>query len=213
MARYAAVGHGTYRYLLYLDRTHETTYPGATEPWILSWLKGLPPRQTNPVRVTYRIERSFFQPSFGITYSHAYWAQQLDLAPGATAGVIDASRSTASAHTARLQTTYGADQLGPYRLEGADVTPPSAVSNFVELKLSGLGHALLDTRQMGWSSAAPEEITGTSDTPLELVLSGNYAGKFSVTGATSYTVTPGSVTIQLASGQFDVKVTPVSAGA
>ena len=210
MARYAAVAHGTYRYLLYLDRTHETTYPGSTAPWVESWLKGLPPRQTNPVRVTYTIKRSFFQPRFGITYSHAYWAQDLLLAAGAKTGSIDANRSTASAATTVLPTTYGADSLGPYRLKGSDVTPARADQNYIHLQLSSLAHAVLDTRQMGWTSTRPQHIVGRTDQPLELVLSGDYAGRVSVTGASSYT-SRDAVALALPRGRFSVTVTVASA--
>ena len=206
MPEYAAVGHGTYRYLLYLDRSHETTFPGTTEPWLLSWLHGLPTRQADPVQVIYRIERSFFQPQFGITYSHAYWAQGLTLAPGASSGSIDATRSAAPAATAVLSTTYGADALGPYRLDGSDVTPARATRNYVDAQLTGLAGAVLDTRQMGWSRAAPQRIVGTTAGALSLVLSGDYAGRVQVTGARSFTVTSGAVTLHLPAGPFAVTV-------
>jgi acetyl esterase/lipase len=214
MPQYAAAGHGTYRYLLYLDRTHETTFPGTTEPWVLGWLHGLPARQTNPVRVIYRIERSLFQPQFGITYSHAYWAHGLTLAPGDAAGSIDATRSTALATTAVLPTTYGADPLGPYRLEGSDVTPAPATPNYVDAQLSGLSGVMLDTRQMGWSQAAPQRILGTTTEPLTLTLSGEYGGAVQVTGAGSFTVASGAVTLHLPAGPFAVTVvTPEAAAA
>jgi pimeloyl-ACP methyl ester carboxylesterase len=214
MPQYAAVGDGTYRYLLYLDRTHETTYPGTTEPWVLSWLHGLPARQTNPVRVTYRIERSLFQPQFGITYSHAYWATGLTLAPGADSGSIDATRSTATASTTVLPTSYGADTLGPYRLEGGDVTPGPPTPNYVDAQLTGLSSAVLDTRRMGWSQAAPQRIVGMTTEPITLTLSGDYAGGVQVTGAGSFTVAGGAVTLQLPAGPFAVTVvTPAAAAA
>jgi pimeloyl-ACP methyl ester carboxylesterase len=207
MPRYAAVGHGTYRYLLYLDRSHETTYPGSTEPWILGWLKGLPPRVTNPVRVRYRIERGFFQPRFGITYSHAYWARQLFLAPDARTGSIDASRSPRRATTTVLPTTYGADRLGPYRLEGSNVSPPKAEPNFVDVKLSGLSHALLETAQMRWSRIRPGHVTGETDHAATLVLRGDYRGRVSVTGVRRWQATAGSVVLTLPRGRFDLTVT------
>jgi pimeloyl-ACP methyl ester carboxylesterase len=207
MPHYAAVGHGTYRYLLYLDRSHETTYPGSTEPWVLDWLKGLPPRVSNPVRVTYRIERSFFQPRFGITYSHAYWAQGLVLAPGSRAGSIDASRSGAMATTRILPRTYGADRLGPYRLEGQNVTPPKARRNLVNVKLSGLSHAALDTVRMGWSRAQPQRVTGVTDRAATLVLRGDYRGKVLVTGVSRWQASVRSLALNLPPGRFDLTVT------
>ncbi|MEA2388354.1 MAG: hypothetical protein QOG41_1127, partial [Thermoleophilaceae bacterium] len=190
MADYAARGHATYRYLFYPDRRHETSYPGSTEPWVLKWLGGLPRRETNPVHVTYRIRREFLQPRFGIFYRRAYWTRGLRLAPHASEGLIDASRSGGADRTKTLGDSVGADGLGPYRLRGADVTAPAATPNFVKLHLSGLVHAVLDTRRMGWTAGTTGRVTGDTDTPLDLVLRRP----------------SGSVTVHLERGHFDVVV-------
>jgi hypothetical protein len=113
-----------------------------------------------------------------------------------------------------LPTTYGADTLGPYRLEGSDVTPARATPNYVDAQLTGLSGAVLDTREMGWSQAAPQRIVGTTTEPLTLTLSGDYAGGVQVTGAGSFTVASGAITLHLPAGPFAVTViTPAAAAA
>src|SRR5207302_7482394 len=94
MASYGATAGATYRYLFYPLRRHETSYPGSTASWVEDWLGGLPRRQTNPVRVSYRVMRKLFQPGFGIPYSRAYWVHGLALARGVATGSILASRAT-----------------------------------------------------------------------------------------------------------------------
>jgi hypothetical protein len=70
------------------------------------------------------------------------------------------------------------------------VTAPAATPNFVKLHLSGLVHAVLDTRRMGWTAGTTGRVTGDTDTPLDLVLRRP----------------SGSVTVHLERGHFDVVV-------
>jgi len=204
MANYASVGHGTYRYLLYANRSHETTFPGTTERWVLSWLAGLPVRQTNPVRVSYKLFHKYQQPSFGISYDGAYWAHGMVLAPGAAEGSIDASRAPGPDRASVLPVQYGVDNLGPYRLKGTDVTPAVPVQNWVHVQLAGLSRAGLNTRLMGWS-VAPQHIVGDTDRAVRLVLTGNYDRPLRVHGAVSKDRQT-SVTLLLPRGKFDVTI-------
>jgi hypothetical protein len=174
---------------------------------VLAWLHGLPARVRNPATVTYRVSRRFFQPGFGITYSGAYWARELLLAPGAAEGSIEASRATAPDKSNQLVEESGTDALGPYRLRGSDVTPAPAVRNHVSLRLSHLSHAALDTRRMGWSAGRVQNVSGATDTPLDLVLRGDYRRAISVKGA-PYARDTHSLTLHLAAGRFHVSVTP-----
>src|SRR5205085_6648792 len=170
MAEYATSGHATYRYLFYANHHHETNFPASTEPWVLQWLRGLPARQPNPVHVSYQVRREFLQPKFGIAYRRAYWVRGIALARHASRGVIDATRSSATDREMRRPDSFGADTLGPYRLRGADVTAGPATKNFVKVHLTGLAHAELNTRRMGWNSHAVQHVVGDTDTPLDLVL-------------------------------------------
>jgi pimeloyl-ACP methyl ester carboxylesterase len=205
MGEYASRGHATYRYLFYPNRQHETSFPASTEPWVLQWLRGLPARERNPVRVTYRIRREFLQPRFGIAYSRAYWASGLTLAARASQGLIDASRATAPDRSKVLADSVGADDLGPYRLRGSDVSAPPPVRNFVDVHVSGLVHAVLDTRRMGWISTADQRLTGETDTPVDLVLRGDYRVPVTVSGA-RFARRRGAVTLHLPAGRFEVVI-------
>jgi predicted esterase len=211
MADYATGGHATYRYLFYPDRSHETSFPASTEPWVLRWLDGLPARDTDPVTVTYRLDRRFFQPRLGIQYTRAYWVHGLALAPDATTGRIDATRSTGTDTTTVLPDSYGADALGPYRLRGNDVTPPPVDPDYVHVELAHISRAILDTRRMGWSGGA-QRVVGDTDSPVDLILEESSAGPAAVLGAAA-TQSGDSVTLHLGSGHFDVTVTPGAAAA
>jgi pimeloyl-ACP methyl ester carboxylesterase len=192
MGLYAARSGATYRYLFYPGRRHETSYPGTTSPWVEDWLAGLPRRQTNPVHVTYKVIRALAQPRFGITYERAYWVSGIALAAGAATGTVDASRATAPERVAALHDAYGADALGPYRLNGQDVTPAPASADRVRLELTRVARVTLDTRRMGWTARAPQHVTGRTDTPVTLTLAGRRR-----------------VTLALAPGPFDVTVPAV----
>jgi hypothetical protein len=207
MASYASESNATYRYAFYPNRQHETSFPGSTEPIVLSWLDGLPRRQVEPVHVTYKIIRALFQPRDGITYDHAYWTRDLVLAPRAADGTIDAVRASAPDRVTVLPDQVGVDDLGPYRLRGQDTTPAPAAPNMVKLRLSGLARAGLDTRAMGWLPADAQRVSGTTDTPVTLVLTGAYGRRTSVRGVPASSVR-GRVTLTLPAGPFDVTIAP-----
>jgi hypothetical protein len=207
MAEYAARSNASFRYLLYANRHHETSFPGSTAPWVLRWLDGLPRREADPVSVTYRLDRRFFQPRYGISYDGAYWASGLVLAAGAESGSIDATRAEAADTHTDLPEEDGADALGPYRLRGADVTPAPPAANRVSVRLSHLSHAALDTRRMGWTAGRDQHVAGETDAPSELVLTGDYAAPVRVDGA-AYVRRRSSITLRLDPGRFDVTVSP-----
>lgn len=214
MGRYANEGNATYRYAFYPTRRHETTYPGATGNWVTAWLGGLPRRDTNPVHVTYKLIAAYAQPNFGITYDGAYWARGLALAPGAAEGSIDANRASAGGTATVLPDQYGVDALGPYRLRGQDVAAPAQAPNFVDLKLTHLAHAVLDSRRMGWSPVAPQHLTGHSDSAIDLVVQADYPGAVRVRGA-AFTDGGDSVTLHLPPGAFDawIELAPAAGAA
>jgi pimeloyl-ACP methyl ester carboxylesterase len=209
MGLYREQGDATYRYVFYPDRQHETSFPGSTGPWVTGWLGGLPRRQANPVAVTYKVIRSMQQPRFGIAYNRAYWVGGILLAPGAADGTVTASRTTRLDKTAAIPAGASVDQLGPYRLDGQDVTPPSAMANTVALRLTHVADMVLDTRRMGWTPGLAQHLSGQTDSAVTLRLTGEYGAGSAVTGARA-TVGRTAVTLELPAGRFDVSVQPAA---
>jgi predicted esterase len=208
--QYGATGGGTYRYVFYPAHRHETSYPGTTEHFVLDWLKGLPTRVRNPAHVSYIAQRRFMQPDLGgFSYQGAYWVGGMVLAPGASQGVVDADRSAAPAVRTALTESYGVDNLGAYRLRGADLTQPAAAPNRVALQLNGLSSVTLDTVRMGWDPAAAQHVTGKTDTAVTVVLAGAYPASVTVQGA-SFTRDGSRVVLHLAAGSFDATVLAAS---
>lgn len=211
MPDYGRRGNGTYRYRFYPDRSHETTFPGANADLVAQWYEGLPARQTNPVRVTYKVVDAYQQPEFGISYDGAYWVDDMVLAPGADSGTVEASRSTEPDTVEVLPVTPGADLLGPFRLTGSDVTPPPAEPNRVDLQLDGLSALSLDTVTMGWTPAT-QRVTTSSDRATEVTLNGAYGPGTRVVGAPG-DVDADRVTLRLPAGENDVTIVPAGTSA
>jgi LPXTG-motif cell wall-anchored protein len=209
---YGATGGGTYRYVFYPDRKHETSYPATTKHFVLDWLKGLPVRQENPARVTYILQQRHMQPDVGgFKYTGAYWVNSLKLAAGASQGTVDADRSVTPARATVLAEQLGTDSLGPYRLRGTDVSVPASLPNQVSLTLSSLARAGLDTTRMGWDLAAEQHIKGKTDTAVDLVVRGGYAPMVSVRGAT-FSRDGGAIVLRLPAGAFDVAIAGATTG-
>jgi predicted esterase len=206
MADYRDRGGATYRYLFLPDHHHETNFPASTAAWVLQWLDGLPPRDTNPVHVSYHLMRHLFQPQYGITYDGAYWAHGLVLADGVDVGDIDATRGAGPDQVAVMADRYGVDSLGPYRLGGQDVTPATPTPDSATVRLAGLSGATLDTARMGWAGDASWRVRGETDVAVDLSLTDDRARE--ATGA-AYTQAAGRIVLHLPAGAFDVTVSPV----
>lgn len=206
MPEYGQRGGGTYRYQLYPDRNHETTFPGTTGQHLTAWLKGLPARKRNPVRVSYTTVRALQDAKQGHAYDGAYWVDRMVLAPGVDRGRVDASRTASPDAVTPFAAQVGADRLGPYRLTGADVTPAAAQRGLVDLRLTGLAGLELDTARMGWSDGR-RRVTGTTDQAVEVLLVGVSAGSVRVTGATAAADRRG-LRLRLTAGEIDVVLEP-----
>ena len=211
MRQYAAVGGATYRFAFYPTHRHETSYPGTTEHFTLDWLKGLPPRQVDPVHVSYILQRRFMQPDLGgFRYTGAYWVGGLKLAAGASQGTVDADRASVADQVATLTPQPGVDGLGPYLLSGADVTPATATPNQVVLALSHFSAVTLDTVRMGWQADAVQHLKGQTDTATAVTVRGEYAGDVTVQGAT-FTRDGSALVLNLPAGPFDVTISTPAA--
>ena len=207
MKQYGAVGGATYRFAFYPTHRHETSYPGTTEHFTLDWLRGLPPRQVDPVHVSYILQRRFMQPDLGgFSYHGAYWVGGLQLAPGASQGTVDADRATAADQATPFGPLPGVDSLGPYILSGSDVAPAAAAPNQVTLQLSQFAALTLDPARMGWVQSVAQHLKGKTDTAIAVTLAADYGSGTTVQGAT-FGRDGRAIVLHLPAGAFDVTVT------
>lgn len=207
MAQYAQSG-GPHRYVLYPSRGFVADVPNDDGFWVRSWIGGLPPRQTAPTHVTYTIVRDLFQPEFGLSYDRAYWVGDLRLADGAAEGFVDANRAEVVQEGARVEPQAGVDNSSvPYRIEGRDPSPEQASANFLSLRMRGLSEAGLDTVDMGWDISTLVRITGETDGPVDLVLSGAFPDQMGVEGAT-FSRRGTDVILHLPAGPFMATLEP-----
>ncbi len=171
---------GSYRYLFYPHRRHETSFPGTTEHWVRDWLSALPARNRDPLRVDYTVVRDLFQPEHGIGYDGAYWVRGLQLAEERASGRMIADVSAGGLDVS-IGPHTGADVLGPYVLRGRDRGPTGRSPTQVHVMTSGLREAALDTERLGWLPDEARFVQIVNDEELTLRLAGSFGPGTSIT--------------------------------
>jgi hypothetical protein len=197
-----------HRYAFYPHRRHEARFPGTSGTFVKEWLLDLPARERSPSHVTYTVLRDLQQPAHGITYDGAYWVDGLRLAPGADEGSIAADRSFTPPRRVAFGPRLGVDDTGPYRLTGIETSAAdSGPSRSLDVTLSGLDRASVDTVRMRWDPDETNSVFVDTDTALELTLVGEFADGLVVEGA-EFRRDGSDVVLILAAGATGVEIRP-----
>ena len=219
-----------YRNRLYLFPTYEHF----SHPIHDEWAEGARyasqfTRDENPARVTYlrsmpfenQVERgnngsNALTTGEQMDFDSAYWMSGLQPVDGerGVAKVDAVSLAKPSAAPLIVPEAGGPaalGQFGPYTMNGLAwldnpaATAPAAVNGFTAT-LTGANAVAFDLARMGISSAAPVTGTVTTEAPLTLTLSGDWASVPAVIGASVVSLADGVLTLRLPAGASELTV-------
>jgi len=205
MAHFDAVG-GSYRYVLYPNHGHETSYPGTTDGWVREWLGDLPKRQRSPTFVEYTVVADLQQE--GLTYDGAYWVDGLRLAGDALEGRIAVNLAEGDLDVA-VGPRAGADELGAYVLRGRERRQGTSIQHTIRMDVRGLRAAELDTSRMFWPSKAPRLLLVETDAAMTVVLRGSFDGDTTIevlSGEATAEVAGGNIVISIPAGTTELSI-------
>jgi len=207
-----------YRYRLYLYHTYEHYSAPIWDDWhdVVHYMRTFT-RDPNPARVTYTISPALDHAvstvsvpkgvDLGYVFNSAYWTSGLrtratGLSPS-NLGTIDAVTYGRGVPEVLAIPDVGVPvQPELYTVAGQQWlrTGMTAPANKFTAQLVNLATATLDVARMGLSTSSALTAGVVSDGPATLVLQGSWASAPTVTGVSSFSWTPSSLTLHLPEG-------------
>lgn len=193
--RLKALGY-QYRFYRHPDHGHMNLYYNDEWSREAQWLSEAPPRQKDPVRVTFKTSEKWWRPDISprLVFDKAYWVSGLRVRDKTldtqyegmkSFGIIDVTTHALGGGNPGLQTVSGsayAPVNGYYTYTGQDyVFPGQAIprENSFEVTLANLKSVTLDTGRMGIEIPGVGFFTH-SDGPCDLTLTGDWPKKVDV---------------------------------
>jgi predicted esterase len=187
-AKLAGLGY-PYRFWEYQQGRHNPALHGQTVDATLPWLTGAR-RVTDPARVTYMVDRSLFDPAFGLTYDRAYWVRDIRLAEGAGIGHVDATAGAGTAISTAPFSASGTSVAGPWQASGLDpVLAHTASGNRIAATVTGIA-SLTITDAPRLDTSAPLSVEVTSDREVAITVTG-VGTTTAPAGHSAVVITPG----------------------
>ena len=170
-SRFAALGY-PYRLWEYALGRHSPALHGQTVDATEPWLAGAR-RVTDPATVTYVVDRTLFDPAFGLTYDRAYWVRDIRLAEAAAIGRVDATSDRGTIVGTAPVSGSGTSQAGPYLMEGADpVLRAGDGANHLALTLVDVDSVRIETVAADLSEHEPLTLDVDSSVPAVVTIAG-----------------------------------------